>query len=166
MITFSAALLEKQDIPLEGSEPATLLEMEDDLVFIAEKPVTYKLTVHKVSDGALITGIASTTLSGACGRCLAPAEIELSTGDMQLFVEFESNVDVVDITEDIRAELLINLPANLLCSEDCAGLCPVCGCNLNETICACEVESEGFEENSSGDEPSPWDALDKLKFDK
>lgn len=165
MITFSAALLDKQDIPLEGSEPPEFLEMEDDLVFIAETPVTYKLTAHKVSNGALITGSASTRLSGACGRCLAPAEIELATGDLQLFVEFE-NEEIVDISEDIRAELLINLPANLLCSDDCAGLCPVCGCNLNETVCSCELEKEPFEDEKTSGEPSPWDALDKLKLDK
>ena len=164
MITFSAALLDKQDILLEGCEPPELLELQDDLMFIAEEPVKYQLLAHKVSNGALITGSAATTLSGACGRCLAPTEIELTTGELSLFVEFE-NEEIVDITEDIRAELLINLPANLLCSDDCAGLCPVCGCNRNQTICSCELESEGFEEPSD-DEPSPWDALDKLKLDK
>ena len=120
--------------------------------------------VSKVSDGALVTGRVSTTLSGICGRCLEPTEIVLSTGDLQLFVEFE-NEEIVDITDDIRAELLINLPANLLCSEDCAGLCPVCGCNRNETICGCELLTEDFEAPAD-DEPSPWDALDKLKLDK
>ena len=103
-------------------------------------------------------------MTGACGRCLEPTEIVLSTGDLQLFVEFE-NEEIVDITDDIRAELLINLPANLLCSEDCAGLCPVCGCNRNETICGCELLTEEFEAPAD-DEPSPWDALDKLKLDK
>ena len=164
MITFSAALLKKQDIPLQGAEPPELLELEDDLMFIAESPVTYDLVARKVSGGAMITGKAVTTLSGACGRCLEPTEIVLSTGDLQLFVEFE-NEEIVDITDDIRAELLINLPANLLCSEDCAGLCPVCGCNRNETICGCELLSEDLEAPAD-DEPSPWDALDKLKLDK
>ncbi|MBO5721592.1 MAG: hypothetical protein J6S19_00635, partial [Lentisphaeria bacterium] len=87
MITFSDALLEKQDIPLQGAEPAELLELEDDLMFIAESPVTYDLVARKVSGGAMITGKAVTTLSGACGRCLEPTEIVLSTGDLQLFVE-------------------------------------------------------------------------------
>ena len=164
MITFSAALLDKQDIPLEGSEPPAILELEDDLVFNADTPVTYKLTAHKVSKGALITGEASTVISGACGRCLKPAEITLSTGELQLFVEFE-NEEIVDITEDIRAELLINLPANLLCSDDCAGLCPVCGADLNSTDCGCVIEDQEFD-SADEDEPSPWAALDNLKLDK
>ena len=164
MITFSVSLLEKQDIPLQGSEPAALLELEDDLIFNAGAPITYDLVVRKVSDGALVTGHAETILNGACGRCLQPSEVTLGTGELQLFVETDSE-EIVDITEDIRAELLINLPANLLCSDDCAGLCPVCGANKNTTNCDCVTEDDDFEAPNS-DEPSPWDALDKLKLDK
>ncbi len=164
MITFSVGLLEKQDIPLQGSEAPEFLELDGDLIFNAASPVEYDLVVHKVSDGALITGHAQTVLNGACGRCLQPTEITLSTGELQLFVELGSE-EIVDVTEDIRAELLINLPANLLCSDDCAGLCPVCGANKNTTDCGCVIEEEDFETPADG-EPSPWDALDKLKLDK
>ena len=163
MISFSLGLVEKQDITLQGSEPPAMLELEGDLMFNAGDPVKYDLLVHKVSAGALITGQASTLLSGACGRCLSPVEIELSTGELQLFIELDGS-DTVDITEDIRAELLINLPANLLCSDDCAGLCPVCGVNKNRTACNCVIEEDNTE--AADDEPSPWDALDKLKLDK
>ena len=164
MITFSRGLLEKQDIPLQGSEPAEILELEDDLIFSADDPIVYDLVISKVSGGALVSGNASTRLTGACGRCLQPSEITLETGDMQLFVEL-GDEEMVDITEDIRAELLINLPANLLCSDDCAGLCNICGVNLNKVQCSCEPEE--FDESDPGsDEPSPWDALDGLKFDK
>ena len=164
MITFSVGLLEKQDIDLEGSEPPQLLELEDDLIFNADEPVNYQLKVSKVSNGALVTGNVSTTLNGACGRCLEPTQIELAARDIELFVEIE-NEEIIDITEDIRAELLLNLPANLLCSEDCAGLCSICGGNLNHTQCGCEPEE--FEETPpDSSEPSVWDALDGLKLDK
>lgn len=163
MITFSVGLLEKQDITLQGTEKPELLELEDDLMFNAQDPIVYDLVAHKVSAGALITGKASTRLTGACGRCLAPAEITLTTDDLQLFIEI-GDEEIVDITEDIRAELLINLPANLLCSDDCRGLCPVCGCNLNNDDCDCVVDN-GTDEPDD-DEPSPWDALDKLDLKK
>ena len=164
MITFSVGLLEKQDIELKGSEPPSMLELDGDLMFNASAPVEYDLTVHKVSSGALITGQAVTRLDGACGRCLDPVEIELSSGQLQLFLELDGE-EIVDITEDIRAELLINLPANLLCSDDCAGLCPACGANLNHTDCGCVIEDDDVEE-SPDDEPSPWDALDGLDLKK
>ena len=83
---------------------------------------------------------------------------------IELFVELGSE-EVIDITEDIRAELLLNLPANLLCSEDCQGLCSICGINLNKHTCDC-VHEEFDEAEAADKEPSPWDALDGLKFDK
>ena len=165
MITFSIGLLEKQDIELLGSEPSSMLELDDDPVFTAEDEVVYDLLVRKVSAGALITGHASTRLSGACGRCLEAAQVELETGELELFVEL-GDEEIVDITEDIRAELLINLPANLLCSEDCAGLCPVCGVNLNNTTCSCAENAPADDEAANDGEPSPWDALDKLDLNK
>lgn len=165
MITFSIGLLEKQDIELCGSEPPEMLELEDDLLFNAEDEVHYELLVRKVSAGALITGRASTRLSGACGRCLETAEVQLSTGELELFIEL-GDEEIVDITEDIRAELLINLPPNLLCSDDCLGLCPECGANLNRTKCSCAENTVPAEDDAHNNEPSPWDALDKLNLDK
>ena len=164
MIVFSISAVEKAPVTLCGVLEKEFMTLDGSDSFAVTGGMEYKLTARKVSGGAMITGKAVTTLSGACGRCLEPTEIVLSTGDLQLFVEFE-NEEIVDITDDIRAELLINLPANLLCSEDCAGLCPVCGCNRNETICGCELLSEELEAPAD-DEPSPWDALDKLKLDK
>ena len=42
---------------------------------------------------------------------------------------------VLDVTEDIRQEILLSYPVKVLCKEDCRGLCPVCGQNLNERSC-------------------------------
>lgn len=164
MISFTIGLLEKQDIELAGSEPPEMLDMADDPMFNAGSPVEYELKVVKVSEGALVTGKVSTRLAGACGRCLEMTEIEVSADDIELFVEL-GDEEVVDITEDIRAELLLNLPANLLCSDECKGLCSICGINLNQHTCDCEPE-DFDDSDAENNEPSPWDALDGLKLDK
>jgi uncharacterized protein len=44
---------------------------------------------------------------------------------------------MVDLAVFIRAAVILELPLILLCREDCAGLCPVCGVNLNENPCSC-----------------------------
>lgn len=44
----------------------------------------------------------------------------------------------VDVNEIALSDLLLELPTKLLCSDDCAGLCPVCGCDLNESDCNCQ----------------------------
>ena len=72
------------------------------------------------------------------------------------------------MTDAIREDILIVFPQSCLCSEDCRGLCPVCGANLNEGDCGCELpeeeeDEEEAEEASEG--PNPWAALDNLKLD-
>ena len=164
MIFFSVSALEKAPVNKSGELPAEFLDLAGDDQYTAGGPGSYDLTAQLISGGVLVSGRASAPVDAICGRCLQPAEIALETDDLQLFIEL-GDEEIVDITEDIRAELLINLPANLLCSDDCAGLCPVCGANKNTTNCDCVIEEDDFEAPDS-DEPSPWDALDKLKFDK
>jgi uncharacterized protein len=42
--------------------------------------------------------------------------------------------DVVDITDDIRQEIILAYPMIPICQQNCKGLCPVCGQNLNQEI--------------------------------
>jgi len=60
---------------------------------------------------------------------------------------------VIDIADDVRQTLLLAVPLKLLCSENCRGLCPTCGKNLNEGECSCR--------NDVGD--PRWDVLRNLQ---
>jgi uncharacterized protein len=63
---------------------------------------------------------------------------------------------VLDLQGWARDALALTVPANLLCREDCAGLCPVCGANLNEAGPGHHHERE----------PDPrWAALSELRFE-
>ena len=66
--------------------------------------------------------------------------------------------EYVDISEEIRAEMLLELPMTLLCSDDCAGLCPVCGANLNDGDCGHAAQIEAQRE-ADRLESSPFSAL-------
>ena len=50
--------------------------------------------------------------------------------------------ETVSLNETAEELLFLELPSRLLCSEDCAGLCPLCGKNLNEGPCSCEKETD------------------------
>ena len=63
-------------------------------------------------------------------------EIELSLRDMEL-IPFTG--DEIDPTPELAQELILALPQAVLCRDDCAGLCPVCGGDLNVTSCNCEA---------------------------
>lgn len=83
-----------------------------------------------------------------CDRCLEPTEQELVfdyTKDVKKFCndeEFDgimlSPDESFDYEQEVVTEVLLSFPTKHLCKEDCKGLCPVCGCNLNERECSCD----------------------------
>ncbi len=156
MIRFSAARLEKEPIDLVGDEPAEFLEIGSGEQFEVSAPVHYELHIKAVSGGALVEGRLSTEISGVCGRCLKPVRRPVVCGQLCLFVEI-AGMDEVDISEDVRSEMLLELPMNLLCSSECKGLCPHCGADLNQGECGCGGEPPEKR-------PGPWDELDGLKL--
>ena len=92
----------------------------------------------------------------ACSRCVEPVAVSLSRdihvvlllqradddGEVELdgeqLDESYLDGDVIDLPELIREQLLLSLPAKPLCSEDCKGLCPGCGVDLNHEECTCD----------------------------
>ena len=88
----------------------------------------------------------------SCARCAEPVtgkiefsfEKDIATDDVSkdnddyVFPE-DKKIDLVSLTEE---QLMLELPSKTLCREDCAGLCPKCGKNLNEGKCSCP-EHEG-----------------------
>lgn len=91
------------------------------------------------------------TLSLRCGRCLAPVVREEATTVSHTVVRSLQNGDageddeylvapdgLVELDELVANDLIPELPARVLCREDCKGLCPVCGGDRNQTQCGCE----------------------------
>jgi len=62
--------------------------------------------------------------------------------------------DFVDLTANLREDIILQLPQRALCQKDCQGLCPGCGKDLNEGVCRCQ--------SSQGD--MRWHALDQIKL--
>jgi uncharacterized protein len=126
------------------------------------------------SDGEVrIQGKYTVEMAAECDRCLRRARFPLD-GDFDLYYrpmsviareeEVEIGEDEVEIgfyvgggleLEDIlREQVLLALPMQRTCSEDCKGICPVCGRNRNETTCDCRIESSD----------DRWGALRKLEI--
>jgi uncharacterized protein len=104
-------------------------------------------------------------LEGPCMRCLSPASREFEVDAREISQpgegdELESPY-VVEGVLDLRGwahdALALALPAQLLCREDCAGLCAVCGADLNTT----------GPDHAHEREPDPrWRKLSELRFDR
>lgn len=121
--------------------------------------VDVDVILEAVSDGILVSGSVRATWEAECRRCLAPAAGPAQADIRELFearpAEGESwplRHEQVDLEPLVREALLLALPLAPLCRESCAGLCSVCGADLNEGPCSCVPE----------DRDPRWAALDAL----
>lgn len=82
-----------------------------------------------------------------CDRCAEPIDRHYSYSFEHLLVRelndeendtyFQVENDTLDVSELLRADILLELPSKFLCKPECKGLCDVCGQNLNEGTCHC-----------------------------
>jgi uncharacterized protein len=125
--------------------------------------VPAELVVQRASSGDVFRLAFHVRLEGPCMRCLAPAGVDLEV-DAQEYQATHAGTDeelrseyVVDGELDVEAwarDLVsLGVPDQILCRSDCAGLCPVCGKDLN-------VEPHAHED-ASGD--PRWAALEALR---
>lgn len=83
-----------------------------------------------------------------CDRCAAPVKQDnmLDVSHILVYELNDEDNDEFYLVEDmhfnldelIREDILLSLPTKILCSDDCKGLCPYCGTNLNEKQCECK----------------------------
>jgi uncharacterized protein len=154
MISFSIDLLKNQDIHFEGQEPSSFLQIEDSEMMKFKDNIYYKLHASMVSNKILVKGNASCTYEGLCGRCLKKFNGTFSNSNICLFYEELYGAEL-DISKDIRENLLIEMPLNCICKDNCKGLCHTCGTNLNKKQCNCKEDDN---------KENPWDSLNKLKL--
>lgn len=100
----------------------------------------------------LVFGVKS-ALSLACDRCLEEIDREFDCTFEYVLVRELSNAEadteeyvvcedgMLDLAELVRTDFLLELPTKVLCREDCKGLCPQCGKNLNFETCECKKKS-------------------------
>ena len=119
-----------------------------------------------------IEGEIEANIEMECSRCLSPIESlleipykvgyiteehytkekerELHGDELELAIY---DGEKIDLTELAAEQILLNVPTQFFCQENCQGLCPKCGANLNTNSCSCETK-----------EIDPrWSALKKLK---
>ena len=130
---------------------------------VTEREVPAVIDVSRMTGNGYSLRLRLTAhLQGPCMRCLADAtpsfdvdarEVNQPGGDTDEMVSPYVQDEELDLTAWARDALALALPAQILCREDCAGLCPECGKDLN-------VEPHEHEK-----EPDPrWAALRELKF--
>ena len=118
-------------------------------------PLSCTVTLFRQEDDNIyVTADITTKLSVECRRCINPLEMDITTTlDLLFSIGDESSEqeedgeryydgEMLDISEDVRQALVLEIPPWPLCSETCKGLCPDCGAELNTVECSCEITDE------------------------
>jgi uncharacterized protein len=129
-------------------------------------PIDAQVTLSSYPGGIMATGTVSAPWQGECRRCggavagavvASVRERYVPEGTVAEAIDPEGEVyllidDLLDLEPLARDAVLLELPLAPLCSDDCRGLCPQCGANLNLESCTCEAPAD-----------PRWAALDQLR---
>jgi len=122
------------------------------------RPVNVVLNLNRHPDHTRITGKIEGPLEVCCHRCLAPFRLALDE-PVDIYLIADERVpkaeekelvphelayeffdgEVIEVDQLVAEQIFLALPVKLLCSEDCKGICPGCGANLNEEACRCKA---------------------------
>lgn len=150
------------------------LDPLDERVQLTE-PVAVKGQVKRSGHEVFVNGHLETRAQLECDRCLKPVELPVSADFALEYItgaDYESSSaaalsadelavsvfdgETIDVDEIVKEQILLAVPARTLCREDCKGICPECGSDLNTGQCNC----------AAGEVDPRWAALKSFKSDK
>ena len=140
-------------------EPAAFAREQDS--FRVSAPVSLAFDIFKDKAAFRLLGRVATTLEVPCGRCLDPFTLPVdapfdlryqphtaNTGEGEREIEEDDlttafyDDDTIDLGHLMHEQFYLALPMKPLCAQSCAGLCIMCGTNLNRESCQCKREWE------------------------
>jgi hypothetical protein len=157
---FQVNLLPDAGMDVSGSLPVHHLDIEDTPVMQFPYDLTFHFNVSRLQEDILIKGKITFKARCECALCLEWTDKKFQVPEACYFLE-KVEQDVVDLTEEVREDILLALPLRCVCGDECQGLCPACGGNRNRGECRCPQEGEA---ESLPGKASPWGVLDSLSL--
>lgn len=126
----------------------------EGLAFHVQGPAIFEVDLAHTGDGVLVYGTIALPTRVACVRCLEEFDFELSSQVEVLFYlkpTFDEEGDelpsvdemgAIALYDELYAALRVEAPFAPLCDDECKGLCPVCGTNLNVESCDCSQKPD------------------------
>lgn len=153
--------LEQKGLTLKGELPAAELDLEgiDELIHPASA-LEHELEVERYERSVLVQGVLRLTLACECVRCLKAFERRVELSDWSCLVPLEGDDkalisnDCVDLTPQIREDIVLAFPQHPLCEPECPGLQTGPAGGLRSTNRPAQV----------GGMSSAWAELNKLKL--
>lgn len=145
--------------PMGTTQTTQLDETFEPLVDTKTDRVWGQIRLVRINQGVWVSAALEATAEGICSRCLQefPSQVQFEldaicyssvdvTTGVPILLDDETTPEftlddhhTLDIMEPVRQSVLLMLPMKPLCQNDCLGICPECGINLNEAPCGCTV---------------------------
>jgi len=160
-LKINPAILPEEGLRLKFSENAAWFKecfASDELPEFSLVKADVECLITRSGLTVYVRGNLKATISQECSRCLEPATIEVG-GDFAYTLvpekeEFEEEIeltadeletsyyrgDFIDLKPLVCEQIVLQVPIKVLCSENCKGLCPRCGTNLNTGSCHCRSD--------------------------
>ena len=136
-----AGEMKQYHITIELDEPIGI-----DVIKVPKGPLQLDLKLEAVAEGILVSGDFQVIAKGEWIRCLDPIELEIDKSFQELY-SYKANPDLdeeeasdqllmdgdyIDLEAPIRDGIVLSMPINPVCDEECEGLCPECGLKWRE----------------------------------
>ena len=135
---------------MEFSFEMDLSDVDFGGLYPAQEPVVVTGAVRNTAGMLTLDFTAATVLKSVCDRCLKPFDNPKSVHCQYLLTEKLENEDsddilelengCVDVEDLARTAFIFEMDTKTLCSEDCKGICPGCGVDLNQGKCICKKQ--------------------------
>ena len=140
-------------LALEHAYDAKALNLElYDLHYLDLLQLNGKL--ERVGSSLFFKGLLNSQIEMLCTRCLKTVRQAVSE-PFDLYYPYKGE-DFLETTDDIREVMILSYPVKFICQEDCKGLCPHCGTNLNEEKCSCKREDQPLRSSGVFDRLDEW----------
>ncbi|MDY0145095.1 MAG: DUF177 domain-containing protein [Kiritimatiellia bacterium] len=153
MIRIPTTQIGEDRVCIAGEVPGELLDLQSDPVAREAGSIRYELSLEQTGEELVVRGTLEAPLRLLCSRC---AQFFSTTVQVSAFLhayEWSEHPEFLDVSADVREDILLEIPGFPLCGEACQGLCPQCGQNWNEGPCACAPREDVL---------SPWGTLEGL----
>lgn len=152
MLLGLSKIIDSPGASIAFSTSVDLSDLRYGVSYPVSEPVMAQGVVRNTAGVLLMKGSVTTTIHGICDRCAAEFDRDIDFPiDVVLVTELASEEnedewvfplegDSADLDDIVRTVFVLNLDSKLLCKDDCKGLCPRCGKNLNDAPCLCQKE--------------------------
>ncbi|HMP73839.1 MAG TPA: hypothetical protein PKE55_11315 [Kiritimatiellia bacterium] len=109
-----------------------MLDLEGDRFVRPEGPVEFDFFLQLIPHELIVTGTVQSEVKVLCGRCAGFFSTTLRVSSFLRAYPIQDGAETVELTEDVREDLLLEIPSYPSCSWDGEGICPFSGVDLNE----------------------------------